>query len=79
MRTEWYYLHDGRIHGPVGLTELRAAYLLGFLGLQDPVCRRQLSDWRPAASVPILRDLVANPSTGIPDPSRSPPEPGSGP
>lgn len=79
MRTEWFYRHGGRIHGPVGLAELRAAYLLGFVDLEDPVCERRLSDWRPAATVPDLRDLLANPPTGSPGPPRSPPDAGCGP
>jgi hypothetical protein len=64
----WLYRHAGRVHGPVSLADLRAAYALGFVEPQDMVCRAVRHErWAPACTVPELRRID-------PPVPRSPPE-----
>ena len=48
MTDEWFYQHAGRLHGPVSLTDLIAAFRFGFLHPSDLVCRRIVQGWAPA-------------------------------
>lgn len=48
---EWFYTHHGETHGPVSAVELRAAALLGFVGPNDFVRRKDMGAWIRAVSV----------------------------
>ena len=65
----WFYRHEGRIHGPVSATDLRAALALKFVGPTDLVRRTKWSDWAPAAVYPEL--AVAAPHGLACSPARS--------
>jgi prepilin-type N-terminal cleavage/methylation domain-containing protein len=51
----WFYRHDGRIHGPVSLEELRLAITLRFARPSDLVCRTCLTEWAPATAFSEFR------------------------
>lgn len=53
---EWFYRHGGKVHGPVSMTDLRAAIALGFVMPGDLVREHIHDEWKPAA---IVRRLVA--------------------
>jgi prepilin-type N-terminal cleavage/methylation domain-containing protein len=55
MSDEWIYQHDGRVHGPVSLADLRAALQLGLVTPSDLVRRRIVQGWAPADTFPELR------------------------
>lgn len=58
LHIQWLYRHAGRVHGPVSLADLRAAYALGFVEPQDMVCRAVRDErWAPACKVPELRRI----------------------
>lgn len=54
MSDEWIYQHEGRVHGPVSLTDLRAALELGLVAPSDLVRRRIVQGWAPADTFPEL-------------------------
>ena len=60
MSDEWIYQHDGRVHGPVSLADLRAALQLGLVTPSDLVRRRIVQGWAPADTFPELRGAPAN-------------------
>jgi epoxyqueuosine reductase QueG len=50
----WLYTHGEQTHGPVSITELRAAAYLGFVGPKDMVCNIASGSWVYATCVPGL-------------------------
>jgi len=64
MSDEWIYQHDGRVHGPVSLADLRAALQLGLVTPSDLVRRRIVQGWAPADTFPELHaPLPQRPAT----------------
>jgi GYF domain 2 len=61
MSEEWIYQHEGRVHGPVSLTDLRAALELGLVAPSDLVRRRIVQGWAPADTFPELRTTHSRP------------------
>ncbi len=55
----WYYLRDGRQHGPMSRDELRALIRSGKVDSLDYVWREGSKEWMPAVRV---EGLVANPA-----------------
>ena len=55
MGVEWFYKHEGRVYGPLSLSDLRAALLLGFVSPSDLVCNREINGWRKASDLSELQ------------------------
>ena len=62
MGVEWFYKHEGRVYGPLSLSDLRAALLLGFVSPSDLVCNREINGWRKASDLSELQ--TPNTDTG---------------
>ena len=56
MTDDWFYQHQGLVHGPVSLHELRVAINLGFALPTDLVRRRVIHGWAAADTYAELRD-----------------------
>jgi hypothetical protein len=54
METQWFYLEEGRRHGPVGFEELVNALLLAPSPHAVPVWREGMAEWMQAGYVPEL-------------------------
>jgi prepilin-type N-terminal cleavage/methylation domain-containing protein/prepilin-type processing-associated H-X9-DG protein len=65
MSDEWLYQHDGRVHGPVSLADLRAALQLGLVPSSDLVRKRIVRGWAPAQTFPELRPHDDDPSGAV--------------
>jgi prepilin-type N-terminal cleavage/methylation domain-containing protein len=63
MNDQWCYRHDGQIHGPVTLEEIRAALLLGLAKPSDLVQHATKRGWAPAPSFPELANLLPPPAS----------------
>ncbi len=59
----WYWIRDGRTHGPVYKRHLRVLAVNGQLAPEDPVARVGDADWRRAAEV---EELFPAPATRPP-------------
>lgn len=55
MTDEWFYQHQGRIHGPVSVQDLRIAIWLGFALPTDLVKHRVTAGWAAAKTFAELR------------------------
>jgi hypothetical protein len=55
MVVEWFYAHKSRIYGPLSLSDLQAALLLGFVRPSDLICKREINGWKKAEDLPELR------------------------
>lgn len=53
--SQWYYAKDGQQHGPVSMEDLRGMIASGALNpARDLVWNQSMTDWVPAAQVPVL-------------------------
>ncbi len=65
---QWYYAKDGQQQGPIGLEELRGMIASGMLNpTSDLVWNANMTDWLPAAQIPVLTGAAPAPATGAPD------------
>lgn len=71
MSSQWFYRHAERVYGPVTLSELQAAMLLGFIRPDDLVARHSRHCWKPLLEDAELRGAWEAVDGGVkPDPGR---------
>ena len=73
MTDEWFYQHQGRVHGPVSVQDLRIAIWLGFALRTDLVKHRVTAGWAAAKTFAELREspTFEGDDDMIPKPRRS--------
>ena len=52
--SEWFYQREGRVYGPVSLTDLRTSLALGFVQPTAMVRERVVGEWMQIVDVPML-------------------------
>jgi len=79
MATQWQYLQQGQVMGPVSEEQVKALLASGSLSWEDLVWREGMSDWAAARMVPGLAQEPAPIGLDLPPASAAPQNPFSPP
>ena len=66
----WWYLRDGKRHGPLPIADLRERLFAGEIGPDAKVWRKGMDDWARLADVAALRDMLEECPPDVPERER---------